>query len=94
MLITGALAAEQRTVVARSASYGSNRPQISQAPAGATENHRAKTHLFRPVRSLNRFANIVPMVVTVVYHRELLRSLKFHTHAVAAKFAAKSKTDN
>jgi len=60
MLIAGALAAEQRTVVAHSASYGSVRPQIFQAPAGATENHRSKTHFFRPIRGLNRFAYIFP----------------------------------
>ena len=67
MLIAGALAAEQRTVVAHSASYGSVRPQIFQAPAGATENHRSKTHFFRPIRGLNRFACIFPR-----FHRGLL----------------------
>ncbi len=55
MLIAGALAAEQRTIVAHSASYGFNHPQISKAPAGATENHRSTTRFFRPIRGLNRF---------------------------------------
>jgi hypothetical protein len=57
MLIAGALAAEQRTIVAHSASYGSSRPQIFQAPAGATENHVSTTHFFRPVRGFNYFGN-------------------------------------
>ena len=60
MLIAGALAAEQRTIVAHSASYGSSRPQILRAPAGATEEHHSNTHFFRPIRDLNRLANIVP----------------------------------
>ena len=38
MLIAGALAAEQRAIVAHSASYGFGRPRISKAPAGAAEN--------------------------------------------------------
>jgi hypothetical protein len=62
MLIASALAAEQRAIVAHSASYGSGRPQISKAPAGATENRRSTTHFFRPVRGLNYFADIVPTV--------------------------------
>ncbi|HEY5297114.1 MAG TPA: hypothetical protein VIK59_04250 [Verrucomicrobiae bacterium] len=61
-LIAGALAAEQRTVVAHSASYGFSRPQIFQAPAGATENHHSTTHFFRPIRGLNYFADIIPTV--------------------------------
>jgi hypothetical protein len=52
MLIAGALAAEQRTAVAHSASYGSGHPQYSQAPAGATEKQRSITDVFRPVRGL------------------------------------------
>jgi hypothetical protein len=59
-LNAGNLAAEQRAIVAHSASYGSGRPQIFQAPAGETENHRSKTHFFRPVRGLNHFANTFP----------------------------------
>jgi len=39
MLIAGALAAEQRTIVAHSASYGFDCPQTHQAPAGAKENY-------------------------------------------------------
>ena len=39
MLTAGALAAEQRTIVAHSASYGFSRPQTHQAPAGAKENY-------------------------------------------------------
>jgi hypothetical protein len=37
VLIAGDLAAEQRTIVADSTSYGFNRPQTHPAPAGATE---------------------------------------------------------
>jgi len=46
MLIAGDLAAEQRTVVAHSASYGSDRTRISQAPGGATENHDSTPYFF------------------------------------------------
>jgi len=67
MLITDALAAEQRATVAHSASYGSGRPQIFQAPTGATENHGSTIHFFRPLRGLNRFANTFPR-----FHRGLL----------------------
>ncbi len=74
MLIAGALAAEQRTVVAHSASYGSGRPQISQAPAGATENHYSITHFFRPIRGLNHFLDDVPTANAVGYYLSLLRS--------------------
>jgi hypothetical protein len=57
MLIAGALAAEQRTVVAYSASYGFNRPQTHQAPAGAKEiNSTAAQIVCRAVRSLNGLA--------------------------------------
>jgi hypothetical protein len=38
MLIAVGIAAEQRTIVAHSASYGFDRPQIFPAPAGAEEN--------------------------------------------------------
>lgn len=44
MLIAGDLAAEQRAIVAHSASYGSDRPHISQAPAGAADNHGSTPH--------------------------------------------------
>jgi hypothetical protein len=67
MLIASALAAEQRTVVAHGGSYGSNRSQISQAPAGATENNRSIARFFRPIRGLNHFANTFPR-----FHRRLL----------------------
>jgi hypothetical protein len=56
MLIAGALAAEQRAIVAHSVSYGSGHPQISQAPAGAAENHGSITVFFRPIRGSNYFA--------------------------------------
>jgi len=46
ILIAGDLAAEQRTVVAHSASYGFDHPQIFQAPAGATENHDSTLRSF------------------------------------------------
>ena len=74
MLIAGDLAAEQRTVVAHSASYGSDRPHIYQAPAGAAENRGSTFHFFRPIRGLNRFLHSVPTVDTVGYYRALLRS--------------------
>jgi len=67
MLIAGALAAEQRTVVAHSASYGSGRPQIYPAPAGAIENHPTTTRFFRPVRGLNHWPESFPR-----FHRGLL----------------------
>jgi hypothetical protein len=60
MLIAGVLAAEQRAPVAHSVSYGSGRPQIPQAPAGATENQDSTTNSFRPIRGLNRSANTFP----------------------------------
>jgi hypothetical protein len=62
MLIAGALAAEQRAIVAHSASYGFGCPHISKAPVGAKENHRSTTHFARPCRGLNYFADIVPTV--------------------------------
>ena len=74
MLIAGDLAAEQRAIVAHSASYGSGHPKISKAPAGATENHGSKNNFFRPVRGLNCFLDDVPTVVTVGYCLTLLRS--------------------
>ena len=72
--IADALAAEQRTIVAHSASYGFNRQQTHQAPAGAKENHSSKTNFFRPVRGLNYFADIVPTADAVGYYLSLLRS--------------------
>ena len=53
-LIAGTLAAEQRTAVAHSASYGSGHPHISQVPAGAKENHFITTQIIcRAIRRLN-----------------------------------------
>jgi hypothetical protein len=60
MLIAGILTAEQRAIVAHSASYGSGRPQIFQAPAGATENHGLTTHFFRPIRGLINLGSFFP----------------------------------
>jgi len=57
---SGALAAEQRTVVAHSASYGKPCRRVSKAPVGATENQHSTTHFFRLIRGLNRFANTFP----------------------------------
>ena len=57
MLIAGEIAAEQRATVAHSATYGSNRPHISQAPAGATENQGSITHFFRPIRGVFSFVH-------------------------------------
>jgi hypothetical protein len=74
MLIAGDLAAEPRAIVAHSASYGSNRPHISQAPAGATENQGLISHFFCPIRGLNYFSHSIPTVDTVGYYRTLLRS--------------------
>jgi hypothetical protein len=45
MLIASALAAEQRAIVAHSASYGFSRPQTHQAPAGAKENYSSATQI-------------------------------------------------
>lgn len=73
MLIAGALAAEQRTAVAHGASYGSG-SQISQAPAGATENHHPISYFSRPVRGLNLFWDNVPTADAVGYYLSLLRS--------------------
>lgn len=54
MLITGGLAAEQRTAVAHSASYGKMCRRIFQAPAGAGENCQLTTSItFRAVRRSN-----------------------------------------
>ena len=75
MLIAGDLAAEQRAIVAHSASYGSDRPPIAKAPAGATENHSIAAQIFsRPVRGLNCFLDNVPTADAVGYYRTLLRS--------------------
>jgi len=53
MLIASALAAEQRTIVAHSASYGFSRPQIHQAPAGAKENYSIAAQIVcRAIRRL------------------------------------------
>jgi len=60
LFIASDLAAEQRTVVAHSASYGSGRPQISQAPAGAAEKRDQKDHFFRPIRGFDYFPNTFP----------------------------------
>ena len=69
MLVAGDLAAEQRAIVAHSASYGFDRPQISQAPAGAAENHGSTFHFFRPIRGLNRFLHSIPTIGIVGYYR-------------------------
>jgi hypothetical protein len=74
MLIGGDLAAEQRAIVAHSASYGFNRPHFSQAPAGAKENHGSISHFFRPIRGLSCFLHAVPTVDTVGCYRTLLHS--------------------
>jgi hypothetical protein len=74
MSIAGALAAEQRTIVAHSASYGFDRTHISKAPAGAEENHGSRSHFFRPCRGLNCFLDNVPTADAVGYYRALLRS--------------------
>jgi hypothetical protein len=48
-------AAEQRTIVAHSASYGCRHSHILKAPAGAKENRGSKSHFSRPIRGLNDF---------------------------------------
>jgi hypothetical protein len=55
MLIAGDLAAEQRAIVAHSASYGSDRPQISQAPAGGVRKPRFNTSFLSPHPGLESF---------------------------------------
>jgi hypothetical protein len=72
--IAGDLAAEQRTTVAHSASYGFGRPQISPAPAGATETCRSKINFFRTIRGLNCFGDNFPTAGAVGYYLPLLRS--------------------
>ena len=74
MGVNSGIAAEQRAIVAHSDNCGLDHPQFFQAPAGANENHRSTTNLFRPIRGLNHFANIVPTVVTVGHFLTLLRS--------------------
>jgi ABC-type microcin C transport system permease subunit YejB len=82
MLIAGKIAAEQRAAVAHSASYGFDRPQISQAPAGATENHGSKINFFRPIQGLNSLLDNVPTAIAVGYYHTLLRSLvSWPTHS-------------
>jgi hypothetical protein len=57
MLIAGALAAEQRTVVAHSASYGICDHRISKAPVGAEENNSIAAQIvFRAIRRSNFLA--------------------------------------
>ena len=73
MLMAGDLAAEQRTIVAHSASYGFDRRHFSQAPTGATENHGSTSRFFRPIRGLNRFWDIIPMIGIMGYYRTPLR---------------------
>jgi hypothetical protein len=73
MLIAGDLAAEQRVIVAHSASYGSDRPQISKAPAGATENHGSTQYFSRPIRGLNYLFHFAPTIGIVGYYRAPLR---------------------
>jgi len=72
--IANAEAAERRTIVAHSASYGFDDQQFFQAPAGATENHGLMSRFSRPVRGLNYFAERSPTIDTVGYFLSLLRS--------------------
>lgn len=67
-------AAEQRTAVAHSVSYGKTWRCDSQTPVGAIENRALKIHFFRFVRGLNDYDRFVPTVSTVGYYRSLLRS--------------------
>jgi len=67
MLIAGALAAEQRTVVAHSASYGKPCRQISQAPAGAIEKPPFNHPFLPPHPGLESFDHSFPR-----FHRGLL----------------------
>jgi hypothetical protein len=57
MLIAGALAAEQRTVVAHSASYGFSRPQTHQAPVGAKEIYSIAAQII--CRAVRRSKNLM-----------------------------------
>ncbi len=60
-------AAEQRAVVAHSASYGLNRPPTDEAPGGAKENHFSTTHFFRPQPGQELFLPIRSQGFTVGY---------------------------
>jgi hypothetical protein len=61
--ITKIQAAEQRTIVAHSASYGFDRSPTHQAPAGAKDKHRLITCFVRSVQGLNYFDNLVPTIL-------------------------------
>ena len=74
MLIAVEIAAEQRTIVAHSASYGFGRTQIFPAPAGAEENHLDSPKILSPHPGLkNIFDQRCPTVITVGYYRSPLR---------------------
>lgn len=61
MLIAGEKAAEQRPVVAHSASYGLDRPKTVQAPAGADENRlRFRPNLSPLPGLINILSHIYP----------------------------------
>jgi hypothetical protein len=68
------IVAEQRAIVAHSASYGIGRPQIFQAPAGAEENHLDSSKNLSPHPGLKSiFDQRFPTVITVGYYRSPLR---------------------
>lgn len=66
-------AAEQRTAVAHSASYGFWHPQISIAPAGAAENRLASNPFLPPHPGLERIFHRIPTAFAVGYFRTPLR---------------------
>ena len=74
ILIVGETAAEQRAIVAHSASYGVGRPQVFPAPAGAAENQLDSSKILSPYPGLKSiFDQRLPTVITVGYCRTPLR---------------------
>ena len=77
MLTSNEIAAEQRAIVAHSASYGFGRAQIFPAPAGAEENHLDSSKILSPHPGLKSiFDQRFPTVITVGYCRTPLRGWK------------------
>jgi hypothetical protein len=76
MLIAVEIAAEQRAIVAHSASYGFGRPQIFPAPAGAEENHLDSPKNLSPHPGLKYFHQCFPTALAVGYCRTPLRGWK------------------
>ncbi len=84
MLIAVEIAAEQRATVAHSASYGSGRPRISKAPAGAEDNDATKIQLFRPSGA--------GMVLIIVFPRLTLWAIIARRYAAGICFGNRTPT--